>query len=288
MEILYKQVNTGENPLFAPLEALGIERFYMKKLSYKTDRTNTSRKGHYHTGFEVHIITKGYQTYEVEGKSITVKEGELLAIFPLANHISTAEDPDTKKYAITFSTTANCPLPEESSENFFLGTVSRELMENIEYIRKEKAFKKEFYNSVAQCRALECALILFRLMGLGETQAKREDNEGDERVFLAKQYIRDNVLRPVTLPEVASYCCISSKQLTRTFKQWENMTVTQYVRKQRCLHIEKLLADRSLTLREISEKMNFSSEYYFNTLFKKHSGMSPGAYRKMLHETTAN
>ena len=286
MKILYKQVNTGENPLFAPLEALGIERFYMKKLSYKTDRTNISRKGHYHTGFEVHIITKGYQTYEVEGKSITVKEGDLLVIFPLANHISTAEDPDTKKYAITFSKTENCPILEKSDSNFFLGAIPKELMDNIEYIGREKSEKKAFFNSVTQCRALECAVILFRLMGVSEPRSEKIFGDGDERVFLAKQYIRDNVLRPVMLSEVASYCCISSKQLNRIFRQWENMTVIDYVRKQRCLHVEKLLSDRSMTLREISEKMNFSSEYYFNALFKRHSGMSPGAYRKMLFQTT--
>jgi AraC-like DNA-binding protein len=44
--------------------------------------------------------------------------------------------------------------------------------------------------------------------------------------------------------------------------------------------IEKLLSDPSLSLRQISEKMEFNNEYHFNSFFKKYAGMTPGAYRK--------
>ena len=45
--------------------------------------------------------------------------------------------------------------------------------------------------------------------------------------------------------------------------------------------LEKLLADESFSLKQISEIMNFNNAYYFNAFFKKHSGMPPGEYRKM-------
>lgn len=283
LEILYRQANTGELPQFDSLNALGIERFYIKRLYYKSDRTSVTRKGHHHTGFEIHIIEHGYQTYEIGGKSVTVNEGELLLISQLVNHIAKSEDAETKKYAITFTASQYCPLTHEKEHisDYFLGTVPSALYENLTFIKNEYDSNKAYSDAIIASRAHECALMLFRLLGVSECTAEPH-SEGDERLFLAKQYIRDNVLRPVTLPEVASYCCISSKQLTRIFSRWEGVTVTEYVRKQRCLYIEKLLYDRSLSLREISEMMNFSSEYYFNALFKRHSGMSPGAFRKML------
>jgi YesN/AraC family two-component response regulator len=48
------------------------------------------------------------------------------------------------------------------------------------------------------------------------------------------------------------------------------------------LVLSKLLSDSSLSLKQISEIMNFNNEYYFNAFFKKYSGMPPGEYRKML------
>ena len=46
----------------------------------------------------------------------------------------------------------------------------------------------------------------------------------------------------------------------------------------------KMLADRSLSLKRISDIMNFNNEYYFNAFFKKWAGMPPGEYRKMCRE----
>lgn len=287
LEILYRQANTGELPQFDSLNALGIERFYIKRLYYKSDRTSVTRKGHHHTGFEIHIIEHGYQTYEIGGKSVTVNEGELLLISPLVNHIAKSEDAETKKYAITFTASQYCPLTHEKEHisDYFLGTVPSALYDNLNFIKQERSSGQAYSAPIIASRAHECALLLLRLLGISETPSKVTHSNVDERLLLSKQYIRDNILRPVTLPEVASYCCISSKQLTRIFNRWEGTTVTEYVRKQRCLHIEKLLSEQGLSLREISEIMNFSSEYYFNALFKKHSGMSPGAYRKALLNT---
>ena len=98
--------------------------------------------------------------------------------------------------------------------------------------------------------------------------------------MLAKEYIEDNILRSVSVPEVAAYCCISSKQLTRIFLSEDGICVSEYIRRARCSHIESLLLESRYSLKEISDIMNFSSEYYFNVFFKKHAGMSPGAYRK--------
>ena len=82
--------------------------------------------------------------------------------------------------------------------------------------------------------------------------------------------------------EVSEYCYLSTKQLTRIFQRYEDISPGEYIMKMRISTIEKLLADDSLSLKQISEITNFKNEYYFNAFFKKHSGMPPGEYRKML------
>lgn len=268
---------------------LGIERCYLKHLSYKTDRVSITRKGHHHTGFEIHIIERGHQTYGIGDKSVSVHEGEILVVSPLVTHIAINEDEATKKYAITFSVTEGSRLARacEDIGDYFLSEIPYALRESIAAIKDERYGGKPYSAAIIEGRMLECVLLVLRLIGIGDDCESPSVRDEDARLMLAKQYVRDNVLRPVTLSEVASYCCISEKQLTRIFKKSDGVTVTEYIRKERCLHIEKLLAERSLSLREISDMMNFSSEYYFNAVFKKHSGMTPGAYRKCILETTA-
>jgi len=99
---------------------------------------------------------------------------------------------------------------------------------------------------------------------------------------MAKKYINDNVHTPLTVPEVADYCCISPKQLTRIFLREEGIHISEYIRRTRCKQIERLLSNPALSLRAISEEMGFANEYYFNTYFKKHSGMTPGTYRRTM------
>ena len=151
--------------------------------------------------------------------------------------------------------------------------------ENIAYIEKEKRECKP-YRTVLICnRILECILQILRLLpsAVAETTA---EPLGDMRVKLAKQYIEDNICYALSLDEIADYCHIGKKQLTRIFLSEEGCTVSGYVRRARCRHIEKLLADSSKTLSEVSEAMHFCNEYYFNTFFKRYAGMTPGAYRR--------
>ena len=43
-----------------------------------------------------------------------------------------------------------------------------------------------------------------------------------------------------------------------------------------------MLSDTSLGLLEISDKLGYSSQEYFNAAFKKYYGISPGRFRKRL------
>jgi AraC-like DNA-binding protein len=40
-----------------------------------------------------------------------------------------------------------------------------------------------------------------------------------------------------------------------------------------------LLADYSLTVKEVAERLNFSSEYYFSHFFRNAAGISPTEFR---------
>ena len=128
---------------------------------------------------------------------------------------------------------------------------------------------------------LEILVSLFRQSGIKENESHIVLDE-NATISLAKQYIEDNIETALCVADVASYCYLSTKQLTRLFNKFEGISPGDYIIKNRVKRIEKLLANHSLSLKQISLIMNFENEYYFNAFFKRHSGMPPGEYRKML------
>ena len=97
-------------------------------------------------------------------------------------------------------------------------------------------------------------------------EEKKNTQKQEENVFisLAKRYIDDNIEMAPSVEEVSKYCYLSTKQLTRIFQRHEDISPGEYIKNRRISKIEKLLADDSFSLKQISETMNFNNEYYLS------------------------
>jgi len=59
------------------------------------------------------------------------------------------------------------------------------------------------------------------------------------------------------------------------------MGIIEHIRVLRIEHAKKLLTDhQELSITEIADMCGFSDYNYFNTVFKRLTGMPPGKYRK--------
>lgn len=272
MKIFYKQ---PEQDLQSSLNRFGVQNCYFKKLSFDKGDKGFTKKSHHHTGFEIHFITEGFQEYEVSGRNYALESGCFLVIYPGIRHRVIASAPHTQKYSITFD------KHTEESETCFFGTITDRIADNLDYIFNEALLKNEISAMLIENNILEILVCVFRLSGMEE---KKNTQKQEENVYvsLAKQYIDNNIEMAPSVEEVSEYCYLSAKQLTRIFQRYEEISPGEYIKNRRILKIEKLLADGSLSLKQISERMNFNNEYYFNAFFKKYSGMPPGEYRKML------
>lgn len=241
-----------------------------------------TRKRHHHTGVEVHIVMRGCQVYELDGRLVSVEAGGFLLIAPLTRHRVAEEHVGTEKYSFTFAVQKGSAAERHLSAlgAFVTGTTPETVTDGIRLICGERK-RRALYGETVMCnRVLECILLLLRCFPVGTVPTPHGEDEGDLRVTLAKQYVSDNISRAISVSELAAYCRIGEKQLTRIFRRAEGIAVAEYIRRARCRRIEQLLADPTRTLCEISEEMDFANEYYFNTFFKKYAGMSPGAYRR--------
>ena len=275
MKILYSQSKNSDNSVF---HGENISNVFVKHLNYKNDSFSVSKKTHHHTCVEIHIILSGTQTYEIDGKEVVVKSGEMLIIPKLIKHRLFDFSPNTEKFSITFNS-ENQPLNQKLTEPIVIKYPMR-VLENLRFITTEYNKRLRFSEQMVENAVLEIIVSIFRLVGFAPKEINALPIEEDNRLSLAKRYIKDNIELALTITEIAKYCNLSSKHLSRIFKT-TGITAMQYIHLQRIAVIQKLLIEDKLTLKEIATRFNFNNEYYFNAYFKKHAGMPPGEYRKM-------
>ena len=279
MKIIYRQ--TDKDGIFGDI---GVENLMIKHIFCEADKGYVSLKEHHHRSFEIHIVKKGCQTYGSDGKIYEVKEGSAIAFFPQTKHIALSHFDDTQKISVTFLCDRDGEnvnfLPKNPGTKIF--EVPKRLLDVLDFLLEETKSTFAYCEALQMTLAFEAAVLLKRCLGAKKTFVTgcAAPADTDARVMMAKDYISDNIELDINVEDVASYCYMGTRQLARLFGDFEGVSPGAYIRRERIIHIEKLLGE-DLTLSQISRKMNFSSEYHFNSFFKKYAGMPPGEYRKM-------
>ena len=111
-------------------------------------------------------------------------------------------------------------------------------------------------------------------------QAKLPDGLSRE-VFSAVQFIADHSHDSIGIDEVAAYVGHSRSYITRSFRTEIGKSINDYITEAKIRDAKRFLRYSDLSLGEISGSLAFSSQAYFQTVFKKETGMTPGEYRQM-------
>lgn len=90
---------------------------------------------------------------------------------------------------------------------------------------------------------------------------------------------RDWAEPALDLDAVAAYAGYSRCHFVRAFRQAYGETPGRYLSRRRVERAEELLRSADLTVTEICHLVGFSSLGTFSARFKRHTGVSPSAYR---------
>ena len=97
----------------------------------------------------------------------------------------------------------------------------------------------------------------------------------------ALRYIDAALPGDVSLQEVAAQVHLNPSYLSQLFKQQMNMNFIDYVLEQRMARAKQLLAQTTLRISEIAERVGYSDVAYFSNAYKRATGMTPSEYRKL-------
>lgn len=94
-------------------------------------------------------------------------------------------------------------------------------------------------------------------------------------------FIERNIYSELSLPIIASATNYSIPHLSKKFKAETQMTINQYVVKQKIEESKRLLEMTHSDLTTISSLLHFADVSYFIKVFKKFENMTPREYQKM-------
>jgi two-component system response regulator YesN len=100
----------------------------------------------------------------------------------------------------------------------------------------------------------------------------------NQTVLNAKQYIRNNYDKKLTLNEVAAALGISPNYLSHLFKKYSDCGFIEYVNQVKIQEAKKIMAEKNMKIYEIANELGFDNAFYFSKVFKKIEGCSPREY----------
>ena len=95
------------------------------------------------------------------------------------------------------------------------------------------------------------------------------------------QYIKEHLAESLSVEKLSALACMSKATFFRVFKREFGLTPVEYIVRERLAEAKRLLRQPLASVAEVCLRAGFNNLSYFQALFKKHEGLTPGAYKKL-------
>ena len=96
------------------------------------------------------------------------------------------------------------------------------------------------------------------------------------------RYLREHCAEKLSLEALSKSCFYNPSYLSRRFKDYFGLTITEFLTRSRLEKAEELLLTTNLSTDEIAQSCGFSSKNTFYRQFKELRGMTPGDFRRQV------
>lgn len=184
----------------------------------------------------------------------------------------------------------------------FEGPVIDDMMRNAFYSKEQQLLEVGLNEELAALysRALEIAEsdkissqqylagIVLHMLGMILSVSKNkifEAGGAEQKIEQAKIIMNEHVFTDIDPEEIALKLNVSYSWFRKVFKEYTGYAPAKYFQELKLRKAKQLLVGTSLSVKEISYQLNYTSAEHFFSLFKKHTGLTPLKYRSFGRET---
>ena len=265
-------------------------------LHLRRHRIHTAELSHTHEFVELVYILDGEGIHGIDGVEYAVRRGCLLLINYRQNHYFRTDsemefynillDPEWVSEKLIEQENAFALLSLSGFGEFaqvdtgqpllsFRGDARLRLERLIGDMFAEQENREPGFEAALKAQTNLLLCLIFRQM-IGSPQLP--GGLGPE--FL--QYLREHCAEKLSLEELSKSCFYNPSYLSRRFKEYFGITITDFLSRSRLEKAEELLRSSNLSTDRIAQECGFSSKNAFYRQFKEFRGMTPGDFRRQV------
>jgi len=250
---------------------------------------------HLHPFLEITFVLAGAMDYEIKGRKITARRGEVFCMPPEAVHGWRCNVRGTALlgFLLEVSPATEAPggpafrLAEAAGQLGYRFRPPIELTRAFEALLAEARGERPYREPVAVAYIQLILPLVFRqlagALGLRPAQeagtASRAGSRAGPLVLQAKAFVEANLGLGVSLADVARHLGVSPRHLNRIFREREGRAVGQFIAAARLEKARGLLrARRDLSVKSVAALCGVPDVAYFCRLFKAATGQTPAAF----------
>jgi len=243
----------------------------------------------YHREIEVQFVKQGQGSYFIQDRNYPFKMNSLIVIRPNEIHrLIPNPGQRIEKGAVIFSETllgdseqacfpADFPhhicLSEHDATDFEVALRS---------IIDERNNRRPFWQDMIKTELMKLVLLIKRTGVQNDEELPEPENRLIEDVV---KYIETNFAQDLTLNFLSDKFALSPNYLSYLFKKCTGLNLKHYVLQRRIIEAKKLLENTpELKISAIPQIVGFHDFPVFNRNFRQVIGLTPSAYRKIMHE----
>lgn len=274
------------------------ELFYKEKLSIlkmwrvKVPKGPRQTYRHFHTRFEIALVTRGSGKYLTDKASYTLSAGDVM-VFPSNEFHSISEAGEEglefinlqfepiyiqgKAYDTLSENHLNfCFCVSEDFENRIKAEKATKIAELFSFIEGEFRKKTDEFPLAVKSYLNLIIIELIRRHGYSaETDTTRLRD-----VIKVMKYIDSHISEPLTLKELSDLSGMTPNYFSALFKRQSGISLWDYITSRRIEQAIRLISSgENLTLLEIAVLSGFNNTANFNKAFKKQTGVTPSYLR---------
>ncbi len=246
---------------------LNVNLIYYKYYNAKTAKAIAPSKIPF---YDFTIVFGGELNYEINGESVTVREGDCILMPPQSLRKRAFGEKLTEYVSFNFLTKDAVELP----------LVTRNAVKNeIKHI----VYACNAYKDPFEARANEIISGLC-VAALNAVALNAENGKFSEITAAVMAFIQKNYAKPLSLKSICAEIGYSPTYSDGIFRKDAGRPIIDFLLETRISKAKELLIENSLSLCEIAERTGFNDYNYFSRLFKKRAGCSPVRYRQKFNK----
>ena len=223
--------------------------------------------------FSIELVADGVFNYTLDGKSYHVSPGEMFFVQLGKNSAMCTETETAVKKTVIIEGSAL----QHTLEYLELDTLSTFKPVNLERITAIMDNFITLGERVTFDNFRSASVEAYRL--LLEISAQNKEMRRPAELQRAIEFIHENLDKNLVLQDIVNSSQASGATLHRQFRKYLHVSPVEYFINAKMEMAHGLLQGSSLSIKEIASRLNYSSQQYFASEFKKRYGKTPGESR---------